>query len=841
MIRETRECNMNAEGGEPPLRDVAPEREQPTEESQRLLVAIVESSSDAIISETWDGIVTTWNAAAERLFGYDAAEILGQPVARLIPPQCVEEQRNLLECLYRGESIEHFETTRLARDGRRIEVSLTVSPIRDANGRNLGVATVARDITNRKRSEAELAALHRRVEADLAGMVYLHELSTRLAEQDDLPSLLEEILDAAIAITRADMGGVQLYDQLTDSLTLVAHRGFSPACLDYFAHPRKDRCAGAALEQGERVFVEDIRHSPLFERPNALRPLLDEGIQAVEATPLISYAGRKLGVFTTHYRTPRRPDAGDWRLLDLLARQAADFIERAEAEEALERALDRLNQVLSSITDSYFAIDSDYRFVEANPAAMRTIFRNLSVPELLGRKMWEVFPEGKSTEFYHQYRRALEEQCEVHFEGRSAIVDRWFEAHAYPRNGRLEVYVRDITDRKRVEEEARAKAEALAEADRRKDQFLALLGHELRNPLAAVVNGIQVLNRTVRQDKSARAVLEIVERQTQQMRRLIDDLLDVSRITQGKIALRRERIDLNELIEEIAQDHRATFDESGCELEVRLPSHPLWIDGDPLRLAQALGNLLHNACKFTDAGGRVMVVADEDPTEAAAVVAVRDTGIGMSQATRAQVFQAFRQAETSIDRSRGGLGLGLALVKGLVELHNGRVTAESDGPGAGSEFTIWLPLAQPARGANGEIETPVEPQNEACFRVLVVDDSAAIASLFAMLLRSQGHTVEVALSGAAALELIREFGPEVVFSDISMPEMNGYELANHVRSQSGLRSLVLVALTGYGQQEDRDRALQAGFDYHLVKPVDVDALERFFAILACERPSRRMR
>lgn len=835
MIRDKRECKMNTDGVEPPLRDMAPEVDQQAAATQRLLAAIVESAGDAIFSETWDGTITSWNAAAERLLGYDAAEILGQSVTCLLPQDRIDEHRQILERLHRGESFDPIETTLLTRTGRSIDVALTLSPIRDSDGRTIGVSTIARDISGRKQSEAAVAALHRRVEADLAGMVYLHELNARLAEQDSLSSLLEEVLDAAMGIARTPMGSVQLYDQLTDSWQLVAHRGLGARLLECMTAAPEAPCAGAVLERGDRLVVEDVRENALLADSDVLEPLVEEGVQAMEVTPLISYSGRKLGVITTYYRTPQRSDGGDRRLLDLLARQAADFIERAEAEDAVERALDRLNLVLSSITDSYFALDSNYRFVEVNPAALQTIFRNLPASALLGREMWEVFPEGKWTEFYHQYHQAFEQQREVHFEARSAIVDRWFEVHAYPRNGRLEVYVRDITDRKRVEEEARAKAEALAEADRRKDQFLALLGHELRNPLSAIVSGMQVLARTTEQAPNTKAVLEIVERQTRHMRRLIDDLLDVSRITQGKITLRSERLDLTELIEKTVQDHRASFEESGCALEVRLPTYPLWVDGDPTRLAQALGNLLHNACKFTDPGGRVTVSAWEDMIDRGAVVAVRDTGIGMSPAVCAQVFQAFRQAETSVNRSRGGLGLGLALVKGLVELHHGRVTAKSDGPGAGSEFSFWLPLAPSAPSTDSDANQSPATRSPGSFRVLVVDDSPGIADLFAMLLRTQGHIVEVALSGEAALEMIREFRPEVVFSDISMPGMDGYELANHVRSQSGLRGLVLVALTGYAQREDRERALAAGFDYHLVKPLDLDTLEEFFANLCQER------
>jgi two-component system CheB/CheR fusion protein len=393
----------------------------------------------------------------------------------------------------------------------------------------------------------------------------------------------------------------------------------------------------------------------------------------------------------------------------------------------------------------------------------------------------------------------------------------------------------DISDRKRAEEEVRRKIEELAEADRRKDDFLALLGHELRNPLAAIANGVQVLDLSHSVSDEARPVLEILQRQSGHMRRLIDDLLDVSRISRGKVTLRRRRVALTELVEKTVADHRGLVDESGCTLELQVPPRPVWIHGDPTRVTQVVGNLLHNACKFSDPGGRITVAVREERSPPAAVVSIRDAGIGMNRATLERMFDTFRQGDSREAGRRSGLGLGLALVKGLVELHGGAVAAHSDGPGAGSEFTIRFPLA--AAGEPAPPAPPPEPVEDQAgrFRILVVDDTAPVAQMFALLLESLGHEAQTATSGAAALEQVPLFNPQVVFSDIAMPEMSGYDLARRLRKLHGGRELVLVAMTGYGQPQDRQRALEAGFDYHLVKPAETAALEDLFHTIARDR------
>ena len=397
---------------------------------------------------------------------------------------------------------------------------------------------------------------------------------------------------------------------------------------------------------------------------------------------------------------------------------------------------------------------------------------------------------------------------------------------------RRQYQIRDeIIERNRLARQLQEKVEELAQSDRRKDEFLAVLGHELRNPLAAIVNGIEVLPRLGRLDPQSAGVCDLIGRQAKQMTHLVDDLLDISRVSSGTIRLRVERLDLAELIRQVAAEHRSAAEESGCVLDVEL-TESLPVDGDPTRLRQVIGNLVHNACKFTDPGGRITITGGRDSDRRVATITVRDTGIGISRASLPRLFQPFKQAEASLDRSRGGLGLGLALVRGLVELHAGSVTASSPGPGRGSEFTVHLPLAAGDAEASPESPSSARPLAPVTFRILLVEDSQPVAEIFSLILQQMGCDVQVATDAVTALERIPIHRPQLILSDISMPGMNGYELAERIRREPDWNSMLLVAVTGFGQPEDRARAQQAGFDYHLVKPVDLQQLEQLFEAIA---------
>jgi PAS domain S-box-containing protein len=374
-------------------------------------------------------------------------------------------------------------------------------------------------------------------------------------------------------------------------------------------------------------------------------------------------------------------------------------------------------------------------------------------------------------------------------------------------------------------------AEALRETDRRKDEFLALLGHELRNPLAPIRNAVHILAQAGQDETLLQRTRAMIDRQVAHLTRLVDDLLDVSRISRGKILLRRERLDLVELVRHTVDDHRRELESGGLGLDLDLPSQPLWVEGDRTRLSQMLGNLLHNAGKFTDPGGRVIVELRADPlVEKAewAEIVVLDTGIGMDPEMLDRLFETFSQADRSLARSRGGLGLGLALVHGLAGLHGGEVSAESGGLGRGSRFTLRLPLASVAAVPREEVEVPVP--GAGLPRVLVIEDNADAAESMQLLLELRGFEAVIAGDGAAGLELVRRFRPDVVLCDIGLPgALDGYAVARELRADPAFAALRLIALTGYGQAEDQRQAHAAGFDLHLTKPVDPATLLNLLA------------
>jgi PAS domain S-box-containing protein len=383
------------------------------------------------------------------------------------------------------------------------------------------------------------------------------------------------------------------------------------------------------------------------------------------------------------------------------------------------------------------------------------------------------------------------------------------------------VIARDVSERRRIEAELR-------DADRRKDEFLGMLAHELRNPLAAIMGAGEVLHQTV-QGPHAQKLTTVVTRQTRALARMVDDLLDVSRVTLGKIRLATEPLVLSQVVSRAADNLRESVTKAGLQLEIQVDPEPVWVHGDPTRLDQVLANLVGNAVKFTPPGGRITIAGRREGHNA--VIRVRDTGIGMDPALLPNVFELFVQGDTSLARSKSGLGIGLALVRQVVALHRGQVTAFSEGPGTGSEFIVRLPAAVEEAGpAEDERETAVPLH--APMRILVVDDQPDVADAMALLMESLGHETRAAYSAMTALATTQSNPPDVMFVDIGMPGMNGYDLARHVRGDRRLADVQLVALTGYGRDEDRARALEAGFDLHLTKPVVDSRLQEVLATLA---------
>lgn len=390
---------------------------------------------------------------------------------------------------------------------------------------------------------------------------------------------------------------------------------------------------------------------------------------------------------------------------------------------------------------------------------------------------------------------------------------------------------RDVTERRQLENELCRRMRDLAEADERKSQFLAMLAHELRNPLAPASNSLSLLQTFPPDHPKFDWAKEVLGRQIEQISRLVDDLLDISRIRTGKVPLRKTAIELHDLVDRAVEISRPLIESRRHELTESLPPDPVWLEADPTRLAQVVSNLLNNAAKYTEEGGHIWLSAEKDGNTI--VLRVRDTGVGIAPNMLPHVFDLFTQADHSLDHAQGGLGVGLTLVQKLVEMHGGQVRASSAGLGCGSEFEVRLPVGDapaPAPSCANDVPAPGSSPR----RVLVVDDNRDAAETLAMLLQTTGHDVHVTYDGASALELASDVQPDVVLLDIGLPRMDGYEVARRLRRLPGLDKMILIALTGYGQEEDRRRSRVAGFDSHLVKPVDLNTLQ---ALVSCSEPT----
>jgi CheY-like chemotaxis protein len=404
--------------------------------------------------------------------------------------------------------------------------------------------------------------------------------------------------------------------------------------------------------------------------------------------------------------------------------------------------------------------------------------------------------------------------------------DRWFDVSAYRLGGegskKVAVLFNDISARKGAEAERERLLGQLREHDRRKDEFLATLAHELRNPLAPISSGLQVMRMA-----GAQGIIEqsrsMMERQLVQMTRLVDDLLDVSRLTTGKLELRRERVALRDVVAAALETSRPVIEHHGHELAIAVPDEPVVVDGDPIRLAQVVSNLLTNSAKYTRRGGHIRVSVARECSSA--VVVVADDGVGIPTHMLESVFGMFTQVDRTLEKATGGLGIGLSLVKGLVEMHGGTIEARSEGEGKGSEFVVRLPLAAFVAQQSPPIDREANRVASAgLHRILVVDDNVDSADSLGQLLEMMGNEVRIAYDGEAGLEAARAFRPGVVLCDIGMPKVNGYETARRIRAEAWGKDIVLVALTGWSQEDDLQKSADAGFDHHLVKPVESGAL-----------------
>jgi PAS domain S-box-containing protein len=527
-----------------------------------------------------------------------------------------------------------------------------------------------------------------------------------------------------------------------------------------------------------------------------------------------------------------------------------DMLARVQSRDLqVQNARYSLETTLTSIGDAVISTDTAGHIVFANPVA-RSLLRKTE-GDLTGRPIDEVFQiidETDRTKLENPVHKVLREgnivkainpTVLIGADGTEFPVDN-SAAPIRGANGELMGVVltfRDISNRRATEkllvaqaEELRQTAQLLKDADEKKDQFLAMLAHELRNPLAPIRNAVQVLKLMGSRNPKEQRAGDIIERQTQHLARLVDDLLDVSRITRGKVTLQQERVPVSTIIERAVETSRPLIDARKHHLNISLPREALYVRGDLTRLVQVVGNMLNNAAKFTDEGGSIRLQVEHE--DGHVVIRVIDNGIGIPRDLLPQVFDLFTQADRSLDRTQGGLGIGLTLVRNLVELHGGRVEVRSEGLGRGSEFVVRLPaFAAPVAGDGAVSRDGHQPAAAVPLRILVVDDNVDSAEMLDVMLRLYGHDVWMAHDGVAAIKAAQEFKPQIILCDIGLPGMSGYDVASKLRAMSQFEQTRLIALSGYGQDEDRLRSRNAGFDYHITKPVEPEELTALLASL----------
>lgn len=669
---------------------------------------------------------------------------------------------------------------------------------------------------------SELRARAADAESGLAAQVEdlqaLHELSSNVQLLPTLEGQLQAVLYTLCELLGAHKGVVWLGDADGKVLHVAASVGFSEEGLRALGTvPVGEGASGMAFANKSLSVVEDTETDPLFARFREAARL--ENIRSVHSRPMLDRTGRVFGAVSVHFHTRRRPSERENRLGDLCARLASVLAERDAALKHATALSSRLEVALETSAVPFCLAQpftgegggiAGFRWEYVNAAAARVLRRPTS--EIIGRPVRD-FLGGASLEpgLLARAVEALRSHTTVQFESwvDAAGGRRWFQVIASPYGEGLAVWFSDVTGRKRQEE-------ALREADRRKDEFLATLAHELRNPLAPIRQAALIAKAEAATEKQKRWGLEVIDRQVGHMAMLLDDLLDVSRITRGKLELRKSVVALPKVVDAALEAARPLTESRQQQLEVELPQAPLWLDGDSMRLAQVLSNLLTNAAKYTQPQGRITVAARRERDEA--VIEVRDNGRGIPAEALERIFEMFTQVRGQDGGGAAGLGIGLALARGLVELHGGKLSAASPGLGLGSTFTVRLPLAkQPPAEAGARAPST---RNGRRRRVLVADDNRDAAESLADLLRMEGHEVSVAFDGLQALQEFGRFGPEVALLDIGMPGLTGNEVATAIRGRPEGAGTMLVAITGWGQERDREAARQAGFDFHFTKPVD---------------------
>jgi PAS domain S-box-containing protein len=630
-----------------------------------------------------------------------------------------------------------------------------------------------------------------------------------------------DVIATASALLGEEIGvGRVLYGEVDDARgTLFVPRDWVRAPMHSVAGQtfRLDQLGPAllqAMRAGDIVTVDDTAADPRTRARHA--SIAATGVRALLAVPLVK-SGRLLAMLSLHRAEPYTWSDSDLRLAREMAERTWAAVENARAQADLRNERDRSRYIFDTVAEGFALFDRDWTVLEMNAEGLKLSQR--SAAQAIGRNHWEVWPEVLGTELEAMLREAMDSGVPgtaefVHHLPEGRVL--WMEVRAYrSSDGGLASFFRDITYRKLSEQKLKA-------ADQRKDEFLAMLAHELRNPLAPISAAAELLKIGKLDEARVRQSSAIIGRQVRHMTSLVDDLLDVSRVTRGLVSLASAPVDVRGVVEEAIEQARPLINARGQQLGLSLPDEAVLVLGDKARLVQVIVNLLNNAAKYTPENKRIDVHAQVEGQQL--ILSVRDEGIGMEPELTGRVFELFAQAERSSDRSLGGLGLGLALVKHLVELHGGVVACSSGGAGCGSTFVVTLPLVT-GQAASAAAAADGDPgAQSASLKLMVVDDNVDAADTLGMLLEACGHEVAVEHSSRGALLRARGERLDACLLDIGLPDMDGNELARQLRSAPATAGLVLIAVTGYGQERDRSAAFDAGFDHHLVKPVDLDKL-----------------
>jgi PAS domain S-box-containing protein len=730
------------------------------------------------------GHVLTWNTGAERIKGYRAEEIIGQHFSRFYPTESVssgwpDHELSVASATGRFED----EGWRVRKDGSRFWASVVITALREDSGETRGFLKITRDLTDRKQAEEKL----------------------RLSEER-FRLLVEGVQDYAIFMLDTQ-GRVKTWNAGAQRL-----KGYTA-----------DEIIG---QHFSRFYPQEDVQAGKPERE----------LEIATATGKYGEEGWRLRKDGTHFWasvviTALRDEAGVLRGFGKVTR---DMTERKEAEENARRLLQEeatrkagearlyLAAIVESSDDAIIGKTLDGRIASWNRGAHRLY--GYTAEEIVGKPLALLVPPDHADELPAIMERIMRGDFIEHYETQRIRKD----------GSRVEVSLtispvrnaegkiigaskvaRDITARK--------------EEDRRKNEFIALLAHELRNPLAPLRNALQVMRLAGNDREAGEQARTMMERQLQHLVRLVDDLLDVSRISQGKLQLRKERISLAAIVGNALEVCEGLATQQDHELVVTLPQEPLYVDADKTRLAQALCNLLSNAVKYSDRGSPIWLTVRREANEAA--ISVKDAGVGIQAPMLPKVFDLFTQIDRSLEKSQGGLGVGLTIVKRLVEMHGGSVEAHSDGLGLGSEFVVRLPLVLALAQEGQDQEDNRQISRTTQHRILVVDDNVDAASSLALMLKIMGHEVRTANDGLEGVETAAAFRPDLILLDIGMPRLNGYDACRRIREQPWGKNVNIVALTGWGQDEDKRRSKEAGFDSHLVKPVEPAAVESLLAKL----------